>query len=548
MKKFITFLFITIFAAGINLAQDTFSDATDHRPGDKFPMTTVDWLPTTDAAGNWCPAGMFPSVPQAVYFAATAWLGDTLYLHAPTTTGTPATTIFKYTFGGNWSTGVPLPVALTGGTLTACAGKLYYFGGGTTGITTGSTSAYSYNPATGAWTAVAPLPVALSAHGAVAWGDSVIFIVGGPYTGSGTNLNVLYYRVATNTWGTITNSLPAGQGRRTFAIGIVNGNEIMIGAGFNTAFLKSVYKGTIGSNATQITWTQMPDVPTGYTGLSRPGGTGIFKYFFVVCGERAGGGYHDTAYVFDASSNTWVDVIAPKPFPTSNIFNQTSATAFDDSIRIFVPGGYAAAAFANFDAVACGQLLFIPVELTSFTASASEGVVELSWITATETNNKGFEVQRSSSGEFETIAFVEGHGTTTESQAYSYTDRNVSVGSYSYRLKQIDFDGSFDYSDIVEVDVPAPAVFALEQNYPNPFNPTTAISFKLKVDSKVSLKVFDVLGQEVATLVNTNYAAGSHKVDFDASRLNSGVYLYRLEATGVDGSSFMDVKKMILTK
>jgi len=190
----------------------------------------------------------------------------------------------------------------------------------------------------------------------------------------------------------------------------------------------------------------------------------------------------------------------------------------------------------------------IPVELVSFAATASEGLVELSWITATEINNQGFEVQRSSSGEFETIAFVEGHGTTTETQAYSYTDRSVNVGSYSYRLKQIDFDGTFEYSNVVEVDVPVITVYALEQNYPNPFNPSTKIAFRLAVDSKVSLKVFNVLGQEVASLLNSNFIAGSHQVNFDASSLNSGVYLYRIEASGIDGTNFVDVKKMILTK
>jgi len=193
-----------------------------------------------------------------------------------------------------------------------------------------------------------------------------------------------------------------------------------------------------------------------------------------------------------------------------------------------------------------GQL--VPVELTSFTASADYGVVELSWITATETNNQGFEVQRSAGGEFETIAFVNGNGTTTQPQAYSYTDRAVNVGSYSYRLKQVDFDGTFEYSGVVEVDVPTPAVFAMDQNYPNPFNPSTMISFRLAVDSKVSMTVFNVLGQEVASLLNGNLVAGSHQVNFDASSLNSGVYMYRIEASGIDGTNFVDVKKMILTK
>jgi len=190
----------------------------------------------------------------------------------------------------------------------------------------------------------------------------------------------------------------------------------------------------------------------------------------------------------------------------------------------------------------------VPVELTSFTANANFGEVELQWITATETNNQGFEVQRSRGSNFETIAFVQGVGTTTETQSYTYSDKSVEVGSYTYRLMQIDFDGTSTYSNEIEVDVPAPAEFALDQNYPNPFNPSTQIAFRLAVDSKVSLKVFDILGQEVATLLNTNLVAGGHSINFDASALNSGVYLYRIEATGINGTNFVDVKKMILTK
>jgi Secretion system C-terminal sorting domain len=214
--------------------------------------------------------------------------------------------------------------------------------------------------------------------------------------------------------------------------------------------------------------------------------------------------------------------------------------------RVATCGVVGTATYDDFAFRISGQ--FVPVELSSFTAAADYGVVELQWITATETNNQGFEVQRSAGGEFETLAFIEGHGTTTEVQAYSYVDRSVTAGSYSYRLKQIDFDGTFEYSYVVEVDIINPAVFAMDQNYPNPFNPSTMISFRLAVDSKVSMKVFNVLGQEVASLLNGNLVAGSHQVNFDASSLNSGVYMYRIEASGIDGTNFVDVKKMILTK
>ena len=165
-----------------------------------------------------------------------------------------------------------------------------------------------------------------------------------------------------------------------------------------------------------------------------------------------------------------------------------------------------------------------------------------------EQNNQGFEVQRSTNNQFTTIGFVNGFGTTTDIHNYSFTDTDVQTGTYYYRLKQVDYNGEYAYSDVVQVDVEAPAVFALEQNYPNPFNPSTKITFNLAVDSKVSLKVFDVLGQEVTKLIGTNMTAGVHEVNFNAAGLNSGVYFYRIDATGVDGTNFTSVKKMILTK
>ena len=190
----------------------------------------------------------------------------------------------------------------------------------------------------------------------------------------------------------------------------------------------------------------------------------------------------------------------------------------------------------------------IPVELTSFTAKVSGNVVNLSWSTATETNNLGFEIQRKTSDQFITVGFVDGHGTSTEIHNYSYTDSKVESGKYYYRLKQTDLDGTYEYSKVVEAEILKPVKFALDQNYPNPFNPTTMINVNLATDSRVKLVVFDILGQEVATLLNGNLTAGLHQIEFNASNLNSGVYFYRVDATGVDGTNFSSVKKMILTK
>ncbi len=189
----------------------------------------------------------------------------------------------------------------------------------------------------------------------------------------------------------------------------------------------------------------------------------------------------------------------------------------------------------------------IPVELTSFTAKANLNSVSLSWNTATETNNEGFEIQRNSGSGFSTIGFVHGNGTSTQAHSYTFVDQNIAAGQYTYRLKQVDFQGTYSFSSEVSVKV-TPVSYSLAQNYPNPFNPTTMINFNLRVDSKVSLKIFNILGQEVAQLVNNTMVSGNHQINFDASKLNSGVYLYRLEAAGIDGSTFTAVKKMMLTK
>ncbi|MDP2301525.1 MAG: choice-of-anchor J domain-containing protein, partial [Ignavibacteria bacterium] len=200
------------------------------------------------------------------------------------------------------------------------------------------------------------------------------------------------------------------------------------------------------------------------------------------------------------------------------------------------------------DDVSLEQVAFIPVELTSFNVRADGNIANLTWSTATETNNKGFSVERKSGESFETVTFVNGYGTTVENKNYSFTDEGLNSCTYTYRLKQVDFDGTFAYSKEVEVEIAVPDQYSLNQNYPNPFNPVTKIEFSLATESKVTMKIFNTLGEEVATLVNNVMPAGMHNVNFDASKLNSGVYFYSIEATGSNGANFTSVKKMVLMK
>lgn len=190
----------------------------------------------------------------------------------------------------------------------------------------------------------------------------------------------------------------------------------------------------------------------------------------------------------------------------------------------------------------------VPVELTSFNAISNNNNITLNWTTVTEKNNSGFQIERNSGNGFERVAFVAGNGTTTEIKNYSFEDKNLAPGNYSYRLKQIDFNGAFEYSQTVEAEVVGLKEFTLDQNYPNPFNPSTVISFNIPVESEVRLSVVNILGQEVASLLNGKVAAGLQTVPFNATGLNSGVYFYQLEAKAIDGQVFNSTKKMILTK
>lgn len=193
----------------------------------------------------------------------------------------------------------------------------------------------------------------------------------------------------------------------------------------------------------------------------------------------------------------------------------------------------------------------LPVELTTFAAAYTGDGVALSWQTATEVNNYGFKVERGSTSHttssqgitWETLGFVQGHGNSNSTKSYSFIDKNAPSGKVQYRLKQIDFDGKYEYSNVVEVNVNAFNRLELSQNFPNPFNPVTTISYSLPNVSKVKLVIYDVTGREVAILVNEFQSVGKHSVNFNASRIASGVYYYRIQAGDI-----IQTKKMVLMK
>ena len=253
----------------------------------------------------------------------------------------------------------------------------------------------------------------------------------------------------------------------------------------------------------------------------------------------------DNSEVYSDSTGFYLRMLSPGTyslrFEAPNYYSQT--------VNNVVVSSYTSLTTLNITLVSSD----VPVELTSFNAAVNDNAVTLYWSTATETNNAGFQIERNTPlnplsrgeaegrGVWDNIGFVNGNGTTTEPRSYSFVDGNVTTGTYQYRLKQIDLDGTFSYSNIIEAEIETPSRYSLEQNYPNPFNPGTRIEYAIVSRQFVQLKVYDVLGNEVATLVNEYKPAGKYEAEFNGSNLASGVYFYRIEA-----GDFIQTKKMIL--
>ncbi len=296
------------------------------------------------------------------------------------------------------------------------------------------------------------------------------------------------------------------------------------------------FAGEVGSSTTNFTYS------TGLVTASAPVGGFVGSYY----GGTTNNSFWDTQ-TSDKGSSAVGTGKTTLEMKTPSTFSAWSSTtwAMDSEIN----NGYAYLLWQNPD----GSPL--PVELSTFTATSTGSTVKLNWNTATEVNNYGFEILRQTKNEEEwtKIGFVTGNGNSNSIKSYSFVDDfsvipSIHSDKYSYKLKQIDNEGQFTYSNIIEVDLGIPQEFSLSQNYPNPFNPTTTIRFSLPVQSSVVISLYNSLGQQIAKMIDGNFTSGVHEFNFDASSYASGIYFYTINANGVNGKNFTSSHKMALMK
>ncbi|MGA2625396.1 MAG: T9SS type A sorting domain-containing protein [Bacteroidota bacterium] len=353
----------------------------------------------------------------------------------------------------------------------------------------------------------------------------------GSVTGAGAGTCVV-----TNGSGYVSRSV-ANAGSFTFPIGPSTTAYNPVSMNNNTG-LTNTYtaKVAVGDNPTTADNTQAGNQTWTLTGTATDG-LGVSLFFTWLTTDAGVNVTPSSAVAWYYTGTAWVELGGTTSAGTPNVTTVSGVTLLS-SVIIGNPGA-------------------LPIQLASLTANAISNSVKLEWQTISETNSLGFYVERGSSktGPFTVVnsVIIAGAGTSLEQHNYSYTDNNVSSGTYYYRLHQVDRNGSGSYSSVITVTVsgvlgvgntkPLPTEFALGQNYPDPFNPTTAINYELPKAEYVRLVVYDMLGREVATLVNGTQDAGYKSVEFNAANLPSGIYTYRLTA-----GTFVEVKKMLMIK
>ncbi len=540
-----TSLLITFFFLGIFSFAQSESELTDEQRafieefGTSTPNILLNDIRTfSDDPSTWTSITVAPS-----FFGRPTMgvIGDYLYIHTSQNATSLALALHLPT--NTWSTSTACNFPSFNNAFTVAHGQLYKL----------SSSGFErFTPdgtGTGIWTSLTNGPSTITpAQNSMVWDGGDYIYASSSGTSSPYTAYLQRYHITNGTWEARTGSLFP---RRYAGMAYINGYIYMVGGLLSDGTSPRVCQ---RYNTSTDTWSQIADLPEDVN-FTKWSVTTDDQYLFLV---GSGGGFStypisDKCYYYDPATNQWqLESTLPA---VRGLPNGIFLSGFT---KLFFGGGNDGSSGTAFvsDCWEGTGGVYIPVELTSFSASIVDNAVRLNWSTASELNNNGFEIQRKvnssqssvSNSEYEEIGFVDGKGTTTEIQHYSFNDNNLETGVYSYRLKQIDFDGSFNYSNTIEVDLNGLTSFTLEQNYPNPFNPSTKIKYTIpsvgtSLVNFVQLKVFDVLGNEVATLVNELMPAGVYEVTFNASELSSGVYIYKLQA-----GDYISARKMLLTK
>ena len=424
----------------------------------------------------------------------------------------------------NWETKQPMPTSraylLTG----VVNDTIYAIGGGYGGLGTDKNEAY--DPVTDSWATKANLPYLWFG----VYGDTIdgnVFIMGGHFF----RQDCFVYDPVIDQW-TEKAPIPPDGCKGTLSATAYNGLIYTFGgvANYPNGPMSSVNM----YNPKTDTWESRTSMPTPRFALRT---LLVNDKIYAIGGSQGSGNSLSTLEVYDPVNDTW-EILPDMPFKVSWF----TGAVFNNKIYVF--GGTPDWVTGGDEVWEYDPSYVVPVELTSFTALVNDKEVTLSWSTATELNNLGFEIQRKfTSNNFATVGSIKGQGTTTNPNQYSYIDKLIEGGKYYYRLKQVDFDGTYEYSSVVEVEVRMVDKFTLEQNYPNPFNPSTTVKYSLPKQANVTVKIFDMLGREIETLVNEEKFAGTYEVTWNVINLPTGVYFYQIKTDG-----HVETKKMILLK
>lgn len=527
MKNLFLFIFPLLFVISSS-AQTISNDAWAYI--EEFG-TDIPLLMNNDGSDLFTESTTWTSLPNAtsVFGRSVAGvIGDYLYIHTSQTT--PSLALAFHIPTNTWSNSTPCNVPSFNNAYCVANGELYKLS------TNGFEKFTPTGSGLGTWTTLTNGPATIRpAQNSMTWDGGDYIYVYSSSTSSPYPSYLERYHITNGTWETRTGSLFP---RRYPGMAYLNGYIYMIGGLHDLNSYSDICQ---RYNVATDIWEQIASIPENVN-FTKWSTTADGNYVYHV---GSGGGFSpytisDKVYYYDPVSNTWT---LESTLPA--VRGLAIGLLMQGYSKLFFGGGNDGSAGTAYQVHTWegNGGPYIPVELTSFTASVIDYSVVLNWSTASEVNNSHFEIERSSDNQsYISIGNVAGNGTTTQNISYSFTDNSISENKYYYRLKQVDFDGSFEYSDVIEVDINI-SDFSLSQNYPNPFNPTTNIEYRIADFGYVTLKIFDILGNEVVTLVNENKEPGIYTINFNAEILTSGIYFYELRA-----DDFREVKKLALIR